>query len=122
MNFYKVVDSVLATIRANNLFFETLKPWELKKNPNSQEELKVVLHLTLETLRISGILLQPIIPNISKTLLDKINVSKEERYFDDLKKFSWANEEFEERKLSSDKVVLFRRIVDESSKKVAANK
>lgn len=122
MNFYKVVDCILATLRANNLFFETLKPWELKKNPNSQQELKVVLHLTLETLRISGILLQPIIPNLSKTLLDKLNVPSDERYFEDLKTFSWDNEQFEERKLSSDKVVLFRRIVDESSKKVTVNK
>lgn len=99
-----------------------LKPWELKKNPNSQEELKVVLHFTLETLRISGILFQPIIPNLSKTLLDKLNIPIEERYFDDLKTFSWDNKEFEERKLSSDKVVLFRRILDEASKKAAINK
>lgn len=122
LNFYKVVDSVLATLRANNLFFETLKPWELKKNPSSLEELKVVLHLTFETLRISGILFQPIIPNLSQTLLDKLNIPNEERYFDDLRIFSWDNEKFEERKLSSDKVVLFRRILDDSSKKEAVIK
>lgn len=94
-----------------------MKPWELKKNTTSQEELKVVLHLTLETLRVSGILLQPIIPNLSKVLLDKLNIPNQNRYYDDLKEFSWNNEEFEDWSLSLDKVVLFRRIVDETAKK-----
>lgn len=99
-----------------------LKPWELKKNPNTQEELKVVLHLTLETLRVSGILLQPIIPNLSKTLLDKLNIPNQNRYFDDLNEFSFNNDQFEDWMLSSDKVVLFKRIVDETAKKSAVKK
>lgn len=112
----------MSTLRSNNLFFETLKPWELKKNPNSQEELKVVLHLTLETLRVVGILLQPIIPNLSTVLLNKLNISEEGRSFEDLREFSWSNDKFEDRKLSSTNMVLFRRIVDENNKKTVANR
>lgn len=111
----------MATIRANNLFFETLKPWELKKNQNSQEELKVVLHLTLETLRVAGILLQPIVPNLSKVLLDKLDIPLEERFFSDLKTFSWNNNDFEDKKLSSNKVLLFKKIVDDDRRKTVAN-
>lgn len=122
LNFYKAVDAIMATLRANNLFFETLKPWELKKNPNSQEELKVVLHLTLETLRVTGILLQPIIPNLSKILLDKLNIPCEQRYLSNLQKFSWEDDTFKDVKLSSEKVVLFKRIVDETAKKIIVNK
>lgn len=112
----------MATLRATNLFFETLKPWELKKSPNSQEELKVVLHLTLETLRVAGILLQPIIPNLSKVILDKLNIPKEERYFCHLNHFSWNDDNFETKSLRSDKVVLFKRIVDERTKQAIVNK
>ncbi|CAH1155924.1 unnamed protein product [Phaedon cochleariae] len=110
LNFYKVADAVMTTLHVANLFFETLKPWELKKNSESREELKVVLHVTLETLRVSAILLQPMIPRLSETLLDKLAVGKGERFFDDLDRFSWAQKEFEERHLGMDKVVLFRRI------------
>lgn len=112
----------MATLRANNLFFETMKPWELKKKPNTQEHLKVVLHLTLETLRVAGILLQPIIPNLSKVLLDKLSQPEEARFYEHLKPFSWTKDHFENINLSSDKVVLFKRILDESKQKIQSNK
>lgn len=95
-----------------------LKPWELKKDPHSEEQLKVVLHVTLETLRVTSILLQPIIPNLSKVVLDKLNIPRQERFYSNIKKFSWDDDSFKDQKLSSDKVVLFRRIIDETSKKV----
>lgn len=122
LNFYKAIDLIMATLRTNNLFFESLKPWELKKNPASEEQLKVVLHLTLETLRVTGILLQPIVPNLSNVLLDKMNIPLEERYFSNLKLFSWKNSEFEENKLRPDRVILFTRIVTEDVKKLCINK
>ncbi|VEN35851.1 unnamed protein product [Callosobruchus maculatus] len=65
-NFHKVADAIMATLHSANLFFETLKPWELKKKPESHLELNVVLHLTLETLRVVGILLQPMVPKLSE--------------------------------------------------------
>nr|CAH7757054.1 unnamed protein product [Callosobruchus chinensis] len=109
--FHKVADAIMATLHSANLFFETLKPWELKKKPDSQLELNVVLHLTLETLRVVGILLQPMIPRLSEQLLDKINVRKEERYFEDLKELAWERKDFNERRLAPEKVTLFKRIV-----------
>lgn len=114
-NFYKVADSVMATLHRANLFFETLKPWELKKNQES-EKLNAVLHLTLETLRISAVLLQPLIPNISKKLLDKINVTENERSFESTKKLSWKEDGFREVKLAPEKLVLFRRIQSKEQK------
>ncbi|CAH0556090.1 unnamed protein product [Brassicogethes aeneus] len=115
LNFYKVVDSVVATLHSANLFFETLKPWQLKKDPTTLNDLNVVLHITMETLRVSAVLLQPIIPNITDMLLNKINVPKDERYFDNLRLFSWSNREFRERNLSSEKAVLFQRIISEEA-------
>lgn len=120
LNFYKVADSVVSTLHTANLFFETLKPWELKKQADTYEQLNAVLHLTLETLRVCSILLQPLIPNLSKSLLDKIDVKESERYFSDLTHFSWMDKDFKGRNLSINKLVIFKRIlVDEkNSKKV----
>jgi methionyl-tRNA synthetase len=119
-NFYKAVDRLIATLHQANLFFETLKPWELKKQPSKWRELDSVLHLTLETLRVCGILLQPIIPNISSNLLNKINVPRERRHFSDAKQLSWDNSNFIGKELSGDKSVLFKRIVlkDDEKKRV----
>lgn len=109
--FYKVADSVMATLHKANLFFETLKPWELKKKQEI-EKLDCVLHLTLETLRVCGILLQPMIPNISKKLLEKMNVAESRRTFESTKRLSWRDSDFKEVNLSADKLVLFKRIVN----------
>lgn len=62
---------------------EVLKPWELKKNPNETLKLDTVLHITLETLRVCGIILQPVIPELSKTILDKLSVDVSKRTWDD---------------------------------------
>lgn len=87
-----------------------MKPWELRKNPDDAEKLNVVLHLTIESLRISAILLQPLIPNIAALLLNKIGVPVIERHFEHCKIFSWENTSFVSVPLPSEKVVLFRRV------------
>ncbi|XP_030758905.1 methionine--tRNA ligase, mitochondrial [Sitophilus oryzae] len=121
-NFYKATDAVIATLHSCNLFFETLKPWELKKRPESSEELSVVLHLAMESLRISGIILQPLIPNISHVLLNKLGVPREERYFENCREFSWTDSGFRGRSLGEDKNALFKRLVTEETKKVKISK
>lgn len=116
-NFYKAADAIIATLHSANLFFETLKPWELKKSPETIEDLHVALHLAMESLRVSGILLQPLIPNISDNLLNKLSVPRDERYFDNSKRFSWKNEHFQANKaLGREKTVLFKRIIVSDSR------
>nr|XP_023018035.1 methionine--tRNA ligase, mitochondrial-like [Leptinotarsa decemlineata] len=119
LNFYKVADAVMETLHAANLFFESLKPWVLAKSPETQKDLDVVLHVTLETLRATGILLQPLVPNISKNLLDKINVEEGRRYFTDLGSFSWTRKDFIGIPLREQRDVLFRRILLEDETKKA---
>ena len=43
------------------------------------ERLGTVMHLTLESLRVAGILLQPVVPKASSALLDSLGASQEER-------------------------------------------
>lgn len=84
-NIYKVVDAVCKVLFAANNFMEVLKPWELKKNPNETVKLETVLHITLESLRVCGIILQPVIPELSQTILDKLSVDVRKRTWDDAK-------------------------------------
>ncbi|KAF7280894.1 hypothetical protein GWI33_005406 [Rhynchophorus ferrugineus] len=122
-NYYKAVDAIITTLHSANLFFETLKPWELKKRPESTEQLSVVLHLAMESLRLSGILLQPVIPSISSNLLNKLSIPVDERYFENTRLLYWTDSNFNGRPLGDDKTVLFRRIEDstKAQKKAKTN-
>ena len=53
--FYKGIDCVMTQLRQTNGFMESVRPWELRKDP---EILNVVLHIILENLRICSTLLQ----------------------------------------------------------------
>ena len=71
------------------------------------ERLRTVLHVTMESLRVCGILLQPIVPDLSGRLLDKLAVRGSER--------AWAHarpvgRRSEDVPLSDEHVVLFRKI------------
>ncbi|XP_050521203.1 methionine--tRNA ligase, mitochondrial [Daktulosphaira vitifoliae] len=72
LNFYKGIDEIIATLQCCNRFFEYNKPWQLAKN--DAIKLSCVLHITLETLRISALALQPIIPALTNKILNKLNV------------------------------------------------
>ncbi|XP_060528596.1 methionine--tRNA ligase, mitochondrial isoform X2 [Cylas formicarius] len=115
-NFYKAADAVIATLHAANLFFETLKPWELKKEAWRANELNAVLHLTMETLRVTATLIQPLIPVLSGRLLDKLSVPVNRRRFDDVLEPSWTRGHSDEKNLTSETAVLFKRIDDKRDK------
>lgn len=107
---------MVGVLHSANLFVETLKPWELRKVDPIR--LDVVLHVTLESLRVCGILLQPIAPNITSNLLNKLNVPDDRRFFADTKKLSWTNigEFTMPIRLSDDKSVLFRKLLLKNDK------
>lgn len=96
-----------------------MKPWELKKSPSTIEDLQAILHITIETLRVCGIILQPIIPNLCNALLNKINVPINVRSWENILPLSWENSiENKDKPLSKEKLVLFRRILVENERKV----
>ncbi|KAK9716886.1 Anticodon binding domain of methionyl tRNA ligase [Popillia japonica] len=110
----------MATLHSANLFFETTKPWEMRKVPQRKPELEVTLHMVMETLRISAIILLPIIPNLSEKILDKLNVPKSDTFWSNTKQFNWSDINFKSRALLPEKIVLFQRIIspkDEPKKK-----
>lgn len=124
-NFYLVVDQVIATLHAANNFFETCKPWELKKAAKDSEEflkLQTITAITLDTLRVCSIILQPILPAMSAKLLDKLNVKHDERTFDCSRgNFTNALRD-KETNLTNENAVLFKRILLDSNENKVASK
>ena len=62
-----------------NKYFSDQKPWELDKD--SPDRMHTVLWVTCEILRITSILLQPVIVDGSNKLLDFLNIDSKERSF-----------------------------------------
>lgn len=113
-NFYLVVDQVIATLHAANNFFETCRPWEMKKATKGSEDfhkLQTIIAIALDTLRVSSIILQPILPVMTKKLLDKLNVKCDERTFD-CSRLNFTNVlRDKETILTNENAVLFKRIL-----------
>ncbi|XP_059609929.1 methionine--tRNA ligase, mitochondrial [Phlebotomus argentipes] len=119
-SFHLVVDSVMTTLHSGNNFFETMRPWELKKGTEEQKKrLEAILCLTMEALRITAIILQPIIPKMMGSLLDKLSVDCEQRLWQNSQGFLWKCGSKGKTKLSDESSVLFRRLQSEKGKQVA---
>lgn len=88
--FHAVADTIMSHLHLTNNFFETLKPWEMKKDATRRGELDAILLLTMESLRVSSIILQPFVPRLCGQLLGKLNVRNEERSWSFSETFSWT--------------------------------
>ena len=59
-----------------NKYFNDLQPWALKKN--NPERMNAVIYTILNQIRSISILLNPIIPNSSKKILNALGVSEKD--------------------------------------------
>jgi methionyl-tRNA synthetase len=108
-HFHFVVDTVLAALHTSNNFFETTKPWELKnKDEESTRKLETIISMTMESLRISATILQPIIPDFTNRLLTRLNIPTEQRFWKDTKLYL-RNVEHNLKDLENN--ILFQRII-----------
>lgn len=90
------LQTIMRGVYDANAFLQNKSPWDiaakLKKDAQSPEvqsmrasletEMDLVIYLCAESLRLSGILLQPVMPDKAKTLLDMLGVSEEKRTFE----------------------------------------
>jgi len=73
-----------------NKFLEVTQPWNLVKdtdNPKAKLLLDQTIYLAAENLRLSGILLQPFMPEKAAQLLDILGVSEKRRTLRDARPF-----------------------------------
>ena len=114
MDQYKVADAieeVMKLLRQSNKYIDETAPWVLAKDLEKKEVLRTVLYNLLETIRISSILLEPIMPATSNKVYTYLNTSLT----------SFADLEFKTAKYNvSSSDVLFKRLdVKEIMDKVA---
>lgn len=79
VKFGEGIDAVMLLLKAANVYFDTAKPWELAREPDNAEaqaKLRSVIYMSLECLRVSGVLLQPVIPGLAGRLLDRMGLEE----------------------------------------------
>lgn len=70
----KVLESVMSRLYMANALFQKYEPWSLQK-----KEAECIIYLSMETIRVASLVLQPVIPHLASKALDRLGVSKEER-------------------------------------------
>ena len=82
-NFYMGIQSIMSVLRSVNNMVQEYKPWVLVKSSDEKDanELKKLLFMVYESLRISCILLQPIVPDLANDLLDRLSIDKMDRCY-----------------------------------------
>ncbi|PRP84707.1 methionyl-tRNA synthetase [Planoprotostelium fungivorum] len=80
------VNAAIEGIRIGNRYFTQNEPWKLAKaikkgeaDSQVRSRLDAVVYLTLESIRITTILLQPVMPSTTSKILDRLGVHREER-------------------------------------------
>ncbi|XP_076096792.1 methionine--tRNA ligase, mitochondrial-like isoform X1 [Mytilus galloprovincialis] len=107
-NIYKVIECVMMYIKWANKLIADNKPWQLKKKEEDLQFLKCLIHVVMETLRVNGIILQPIVPNLTDQLLGRLGIPSNERM---VKNIHFGSKEISERRLGKSDGVLYPKIV-----------
>ena len=104
-HFYQGCVHIMTVLRLTNQFVQEHQPWTLKAEAD-QEKLKWILSTCFETLRISGILLQPVVPRLANKLLYKLGVHEDLRTWE----HAVPSIDKQEGTLKQEKTVLFNKI------------
>lgn len=111
---YKALEAIIDCVRQTNGFIQRHAPWKLHRgDPIQKEQQDTILHVTMECLRIYGILLQPMIPGTADKLLSRLGVHPSERSLENLNflsRYYGSVCPFEGRKLGSVSGLLFPRL------------
>jgi methionyl-tRNA synthetase len=71
--------AVFDLVAETNRYFANAEPWKLAKSDPAR--MRLVLYVTVESLRVCAILLQPVMPGGMEKLLDLIGVPADRRTF-----------------------------------------
>ncbi|MDI9916646.1 methionine--tRNA ligase [Rhodococcus sp. IEGM 1379] len=76
------LEAMWAVLGETNRYFSKQEPWVLRKTDPAR--MATVLYVTLEVVRIVGILVQPIMPDAAARILDLLGQDEEHRQFTDV--------------------------------------
>ena len=74
LNFQKAAEAVLQLAIDTNGFLNEQAPWSQMKQPGQEVQVGEDLYAVLECSRIVGILLQPIVPDLSERILTQLGL------------------------------------------------
>ncbi|MEM6445247.1 MAG: methionine--tRNA ligase [Cyanobacteria bacterium P01_D01_bin.123] len=83
-NFQKAGETAFELIRASNKYLDTEAPWA-KYKQGEQAAVESILYEVLESVRIATILLSPLIPHLSLTILQQLGYA-----YDHTRELSWS--------------------------------
>jgi methionyl-tRNA synthetase len=86
-----------------NKYVNDSAPWSIKED--NIEKRNVIIYAVLEFIRKISILLQPIIPEKSKIILDSLNIKEEERFIKNINKNFYLKQEIKIQKIN----ILFKK-------------
>jgi len=72
----KALEGIFDILRMSNKYIDETTPWVLAKNPEDQERLNTVLYVLLESIRVTGILLQPFMPESTTKVFNYLNTTE----------------------------------------------
>ncbi|PNR93600.1 methionyl-tRNA synthetase [Petrotoga sp. HWH.PT.55.6.1] len=75
--FTQALENLWEVIRFSNKYIDLTEPWILGNDPNEKDRLSTVLYNLLDVIRIISILIYPIMPDTSETMLKKIGYGLE---------------------------------------------
>ena len=75
LQFHKALMAIWEVINHVNRYVDQSAPWVLARDPQKQNRLRTVLYYSLESLKVVGVLLAPIMPDTSEELLDRLGVT-----------------------------------------------
>ncbi len=95
------INKVMDLLRKSNKYIDETMPWVLAKDESKKDKLETVLFNLLESIRVSSILLSPIMPTTSEKIGQQINNNSKTLEFKENNNYELNNPE-----------ALFMRIVD----------
>ena len=101
----QAINNAWTIIRRANKYIDETTPWVLAKDESKKEELNCVMYHLYEALRISGLLLAPIMPSSCDIILQELNVNENNKKIDSLV-YGKTNEVT----VTSEPIVLFKRL------------
>ncbi len=75
-DYSKILNKVFAALSLTNKFVEERAPWALAKDPAKLDQLKTVLTVAAESVRLAAIVLWPFIPTTSEEILRRLGQEK----------------------------------------------
>ena len=77
LNFQHASEEILKLAREANIFLNDNAPWKMIKDSTNVDEVGLIIYSALETSRIIGILLMPLVPELSKKILVQLGISED---------------------------------------------